>query len=335
MNPLISIIIPVFNTELWLSECLDTVLNQTFTNFEILLIDDGSVDNSGFICDKYASLDERVSVFHIQNVGVSRARNFGLEHSSGQYICFVDSDDTIHPNLLEVLVNEQYRTKVDWIISGYITKYEKTNTERAYQLDSKVNYGSVGNLFVESDMKGIFFTNCGKLYLKSLLDKYSIKFSSNHTMGEDFLFNKDYLLRISSYATIGVEYYYYRMVNNSQSLINKYRHDYFDINIYLLQTRIKICSKLGISNEKYFEFLNSKKYEIILLSIINLYKPDCTETRRTKYVCFEKYRRYLSDFKFKHLELKNLIIYFILRARLFFLIDFICTCYYTLYKKRN
>lgn len=101
MNPKISVIVPVYNTEKYLHRCIDSILAQTFTDFELLLIDDGSKDNSGTICDEYAAKDSRVRVFHKENGGVSSARNLGLDNAKGEWISFVDSDDYTDSYFLE------------------------------------------------------------------------------------------------------------------------------------------------------------------------------------------------------------------------------------------
>ena len=103
--PEISVIVPVFNVELYISKCVDSILSQTFTDFELILIDDGSQDRSGIICDHYAKKDNRITVVHQSNTGQATARNRAVKQSRGQYICFVDSDDVIHPKMLEMLYN--------------------------------------------------------------------------------------------------------------------------------------------------------------------------------------------------------------------------------------
>ena len=99
-NPKISVIVPVYNAEKYLQRCIDSILNQTFPNFELLLIDDGSKDQSGEICDEYAKKDSRVKVFHKENGGVSSARNVGIDNAVGEYICFCDSDDWVEKTWL-------------------------------------------------------------------------------------------------------------------------------------------------------------------------------------------------------------------------------------------
>ena len=100
-TPVVSIIVPVYNAEKFLRRCIDSILAQTYTDFELLLIDDGSKDSSGSICDKYAAKDERIRVFHKENGGVSSARNLGLDHAQGEWVTFVDADDYIEENFLK------------------------------------------------------------------------------------------------------------------------------------------------------------------------------------------------------------------------------------------
>ena len=102
MNHLISVIVPVYNAEKYISKCIDSILSQTFKDFELILINDGSTDNSDLICDKYASIDNRVKVFHKKNGGAGSARNLGIQKASGDWVMFVDSDDWIEPECLDI-----------------------------------------------------------------------------------------------------------------------------------------------------------------------------------------------------------------------------------------
>lgn len=113
MESLISVIIPIYNTEKYLQACVDSVLSQTYANLEIILVDDGSTDTSGFVCDQYAEKDGRVVVIHKENAGMSSARNVGLDRAKGDYICFVDSDDYIAENLCETAIRAFHKGKID------------------------------------------------------------------------------------------------------------------------------------------------------------------------------------------------------------------------------
>lgn len=115
MNPLISVIVPVYNVERYLNQCIDSILAQTYKDFELILVDDGSKDKSGEICDEYVKKDSRIRVFHKKNGGVSSARNYGIDNAQGTYICFVDSDDWVDETYLEDMLKPG---DYDWIIQG-------------------------------------------------------------------------------------------------------------------------------------------------------------------------------------------------------------------------
>lgn len=122
-NPKISVIVPVYNVEKYLRRCIDSILAQTFTDFELLLIDDGSKDSSGEICDEYARNDERVRVFHKENGGVSSARNLGLDNAKGEWVSFVDADDIIYSNNLDILFEvARNNPTINFVIGNYFYK---------------------------------------------------------------------------------------------------------------------------------------------------------------------------------------------------------------------
>ena len=124
-SPKISIIVPVYKVEKYLCRCLDSIVAQTFTDWECILIDDGSPDNSGKICDEYAEKDGRFRVIHQENAGVSAARNAGLDAARGEWIGFVDSDDWVESNMYEYLYNNALETKSDVVICGFVGQHKK------------------------------------------------------------------------------------------------------------------------------------------------------------------------------------------------------------------
>ncbi len=148
LKPKISVIIPVYNVENYLRECVDSVLNQTFSDYEIILVDDGSTDISGKICDKYAVKDDRVNVIHKKNGGLSNARNVGLKKAVGEYIYFLDSDDYIKTDALEKLYNTAISEKADVVFFDgdvFFTDckpFEVMGYERGrkYELDNGKNF---------------------------------------------------------------------------------------------------------------------------------------------------------------------------------------------------
>lgn len=119
MTELISVIVPVYNTEQYLVECLESILKQTYSNIEVILVDDGSIDLSGNICDQFARNDSRIRVFHKQNEGVAIAKNFGIKQARGEYIVIVDSDDMIDERMIQVLYDQARTHQADIVIGNY------------------------------------------------------------------------------------------------------------------------------------------------------------------------------------------------------------------------
>ena len=172
---MISVIVPVFNVELYLHKCLDSILNQTYKELEIIVVDDGSTDNSGEICEEYRRKDERVKVFHTGNHGLSTARNFGLDNANGEYIGFVDSDDWIEPNMYELLFERAEETESDIVECGIFTDY-KTSTIRQSAIDRTVaNEEALEALLKEEILTQVW----NKIYRRSIFN--SVRFPDNRS----------------------------------------------------------------------------------------------------------------------------------------------------------
>lgn len=150
---MISVIVPVYNVEPYLRKCLDSIVNQTYRDLEILVIDDGSTDGSGKICDEYAEKDGRIRVFHTENRGLSCARNLGLDNANGEWIGFVDSDDWIEPDMYECLLSRAVETRADVVECGVLQEYPERTEERKQEESlvpgieavSKLIHGGLGN----------------------------------------------------------------------------------------------------------------------------------------------------------------------------------------------
>ena len=203
--PLISVIVPVYNTEKYLHRCIDSILAQTFTDFELLLIDDGSKDNSGKICDESAAKDSRVRVFHKENGGASSARNLGLGKAKGEWITFVDSDDTLQKNALDLLYKSSV-SSVDAVIAN--AKH------------SEIIFGEEW-IRLLLDCK----TRCelwGSLYKRNLMLDKEFEIPYSIVIGEDFLMNIQYALRCKKIKLITDNVYNYTQ-GESTSLVNSYK----------------------------------------------------------------------------------------------------------------
>ena len=134
---MISIVVPVYKVEKYLNRCVDSILNQTYTDFECILVDDGSPDKCGQICDEYAELDKRIRVIHKENGGLSDARNVGIDAAKGEYILFVDSDDWIHPQLIELTLKIIIKEKAD-VVSYDYKKVNNAGNLPFYDVDEEI-----------------------------------------------------------------------------------------------------------------------------------------------------------------------------------------------------
>ena len=184
VSPKISIIVPVYNAEKYLHRCIDSILTQTFSDFELLLIDDGSTDKSGQLCNEYASKDNRVKVFHKQNGGVSSARNLGLDNAKGEWIAFVDSDDSVMNTYLSELISSN---DVDLVVSG--VRFINGNTSLLPPV-ALINIKENQGLLDEQLCYSYFRTPWSKLFKNRIIQLYSLRFSSFLRIGEDTILVK-------------------------------------------------------------------------------------------------------------------------------------------------
>ena len=207
--PKISIIVPVYNTEKYLRRCVDSILAQTFTDFELLLIDDGSTDRSGAICDEYAQADSRVRVFHKENGGVSSARNFGIDNARCEWISFVDSDDWISKSCLDELFYHSNDTDcvicgARFINRGFVSKPMSTGYLEKEYLDEMMT-----NFF--------FLIPTTKLYRKEIISK---KFDNLMRLSEDIHFNINYIIECRSIFLVDKVLYNY---NDNDNISFRYK----------------------------------------------------------------------------------------------------------------
>lgn len=215
-EPKISVIIPIYNTAEYLPRCLDSILNSTYQNLEVLCINDGSTDESEVILKRYAAEDSRVITINKANAGVSAARNTGLERATGDFIAFVDSDNWVHPQYFEILVWGQEQTKADITICKYSTTAE--NTLKFEQIDLKtveVTFVPNADAMKIGQLKSLVW---GRLYKCSSI--LGLRFENGLQWGEDTLFSICTLSNNPNIALVGSELYYYfqRETSASQTL---------------------------------------------------------------------------------------------------------------------
>lgn len=210
-SPKISIIIPVYNAEKYLRRCVDSILSQDFTDYEILLIDDGSKDNSGNICDYYAAVDNRVKTFHKKNGGVSSARNLGLENAKGFWITFVDSDDYISSSYFKVI--EKQNEDLIILQSKHLNSINGECFSQNIRPQMVTGRDNMNNFLSQNLLYHIMMTPWGKFFKHDIIG--DLKFDENQKIGEDVIFVHQYLLNCKSISVANDSTYCYNNADNS------------------------------------------------------------------------------------------------------------------------
>lgn len=253
-TPVISIIVPVYNAEKYIRKCVNSILTQTFVDFEVLLIDDGSVDDSGRICDEYSLKDKRVKVFHKINGGVSSARNLGLDNCRGRWVSFIDADDYISPDFFDC----DYSNAVDVIQKSYSIIYEEKNLIVQKPVRSNI---------IKSRKEFLFFyvrnrTNAlwDKIIRRDLIGNR--RFDTTVKVGEDFLFFLSLIKDVTKYSFNDLGCYFYNI--RSGSAMDNVNRNYSDRVKIMIQNINHINSILNQDTE------TNLRYSIIYQTYINV-----------------------------------------------------------------
>ncbi len=211
-EPLISVIVPVYNVEKYLRDCLDSIVNQTYKNLEIILVNDGSKDSSGAICDEYKNKDKRIQVVHKENGGLSSARNVGLDIAKGEYISFLDSDDYIHKEFIKKLYSLCVENNLDIAQCEFYEfkdKVEEVNEVERVNVFTPLEM--INNIFLLDGYHNVVVWN--KLYKKYLFE--SMRFPLGKIHEDEFTTYKVFYECKTSIATTNLKYHYYRKSNTS------------------------------------------------------------------------------------------------------------------------
>lgn len=212
MKTLVSIIVPVYKVEQYLTRCVESIVAQTYSHLEIILVDDGSPDGSGVLCDTLASKDARIKVIHKENGGVASARNAGMEAATGVYLMFVDSDDYIKSHMVEALVRSAIETKADLVIGGYTVLARRGTIDRTFGGGVYSGPEQISALLDRKIGDSILNTCWGKLYRADAIRE---KQDSAFPIGEDWVFNIVNLKHMQKIALLDEELYFYECRNQS------------------------------------------------------------------------------------------------------------------------
>lgn len=278
----ISIILPIYNTEQYLQRCIDSILAQTFTDFELLLVNDGSTDSSGNICNEYAQKDNRIRVFHKKNGGVSSARNEGLKHAKGEWITFCDSDDWVNPDWLETFMLNS--NNVQLIVQSFnvISHNNPCNNDSLYYYDGDVKNGTM--LLYNNFMPGSLWNKCIK---KTMLVEKNYFFNEQMKFRED----EEFLLRLypfisrmrivphRSYNYIVPSFQNKYNSNLFEQFLNIYQHLCHHYYMHLFVVRLNYVKDAVYSLlDSYDHFENNKKYKLKLFrNIIGKDVDNCSQ----------------------------------------------------------
>lgn len=279
-SPKISVIVPVYKAEKYIHRCIDSLLVQTFKNFELLLIDDGSPDNSGKICDEYARIDSRVRVFHKGNGGVSSARQYGLEHAVGDYVIHADPDDWVESEMLQELYNKAISENADMVICDYYV-----NTNGKSKRHSQLIKLKDSNVVLSGILDGSIYGSCwNKLIRRSFIRNNNIHFHKDINVCEDRQFIIETLLQKPKIEYISKAFYHYCTDVNDNSLVRSgKKYASYRINEFFIDYAIKNFSAIPAQRDSYIADN--------LLFVIS----SCKVSNDTFCECFGKCDIYLND----------------------------------------
>lgn len=290
----ISVIVPIYNAQKWLSLCIKSILRQSYKNLEIILVDDGSTDKSPGICDRFEKKDERIIVIHNSNGGVSAARNAGLDKASGEYICFVDSDDYLPENAIEIMCVKMRTNQLDYC-NGAAFCLNPVHNQRFKAISgvtAQRNDTETWCRFLDQQEWGPW----AKLFKNSIIRENGLRFPLDVKYGEDTIFVSTYLFFCNRVMTIDENLYYYNCLNIS-SASNKFYPELLRWSKNIVVNYSKLIPN-DFENKRYFV----QRYAMKLYRMVNeLYVINGRELEEKTIVdllrqAYEEFREYLFDF---------------------------------------
>ena len=220
MNPMVSVIVPVYNAQASIRRCVESVLNQGYTDFELLLVNDGSTDISGDICEEYARKDGRIRVIHKENTGVSDSRNRGLKEARGQFIQFLDSDDWITPDATTLMVRSALESGCDMVITDFYRVIgDRVSHKGDIEQDGPMTLELFAGFMMENPADFYYGVLWNKLFRRDIIETYQLSMDKAISWCEDFMFNLEYLRHTQTIYALRVPVYYY--VKTKGSLVSQ------------------------------------------------------------------------------------------------------------------
>lgn len=285
-QPTVSVIIPAYNVDRYVRRAIESLQNQTFPDFEVLVVDDGSKDRTGDILDKLAERDIRLNVFHNENGGAPAARNFALDRAKGTYIYFMDADDWIEPRMLEDMVSLAQRSNLDLVITGfYIETYYGTEGEHTSEVKSRPNAlyptqadfrAAAWQLFDQN----LFYTPWNKLYVRERIERLGIRFRP--TFMDDFPFVLDYIRDVERVGVLEHPYYHF-IRERAESETARWRPDLYEKREEEHGWMLDLYRHWGLDGDTAcMEMIQRRYIERLIGCIENVCNPACTLSTKEK-----------------------------------------------------
>ena len=279
MNNVVSIIMPIYNREKSINRAIQSVLCQTYKDFELILINDGSTDNTEKVCKKYVKKDRRIKYIKISNSGPGEARNKGLELATGKYIMFIDSDDFYEEKMVEIMLNEIKESQTNCIICNRIINNKNNKIKQSFVEKNMISENK--QEFIEYFQKHNLFNGvCNKIYLKNIIDEYHIKFDKRFISGEDYKFNLDYFNHINTAKAINKFLFNYVMTPNS--IIHSSKSYDFFMQVNIVDYNLKIYDDNNFDKKKIY-------YKYLIIAIDGISYKIQTEKE------YKKVKQYIED----------------------------------------
>lgn len=267
-NPMISVIVPVYNGEKTIKRCINSIVSQTYSNLDIVIVNDGSSDNTQFICDEIANNYSFVKVINKENAGVSEARNTGIEFCKGEYIVFVDSDDIIEPDMCETLLKNNSNSIMPICGINLVNEAGDIIESLDFNKNGIIDGYLDKNQYLKLFKMDLLNSPCNKLFSVKLIKTYDIKFDKKLSIGEDLIFVMDYLKYIDGFNIINRSLYKYIKSENDSLSVKVYK------NMYEIQKELfnKLINPMLNDNIENIDLYNLKEtyYIIVWRSIRNL-----------------------------------------------------------------
>lgn len=323
MNDKISVIVPIYNNEKYLKECIESIIEQSYMETEIILVDDGSTDKCPQICDEYAKKSNKIKVIHKKNGGVSSARNNGIAEATGEWISFVDSDDWIEPTYLEEMINAANKNKADIALCGY---------KRVASNDEKICWSNYNKVITSKE----YLINClnpqtgfGFCHMKLIKkDKIqNIKFDEKLKVGEDALFNIELSKNVETAVYVNKYLYNYRI--NMSSAVKKFDKDYPEKYIKSMKKISNYIEKNTENNndiqQNLYDFI---AFHVLLIAVNYCYNPENNRNGGKKSlsnICNqEPLKNAIKNSDYKNLSITRKMTLFTIKHKLYWITGIIC-----------